>query len=559
MTATAAIFYLKDGYHTSGQKLYGRQAASEGFLKGLVNYGTSNCLYCYTAEQSGFTEFCEQIKPWLRQERNVEWLPYDQPQRLSQPGVLFRPDSVITAMVWERRFVDQRAYSLCGMTHSIASKDAMEDLGKLLLAPVQPWDALVCPSPAVKTVVERLWEGWSEYLVKRTGGKLQQEIKLPVIPLGVDCAAFPQGDQRQIIRRSLRAKWEIGQTDVVVLYVGRLSFSTKAHPAPMFIALERAKQATGATIHLILAGWFENEAESDSFRDCAQAFCPSVNTSCLDGRSPDIRTNVWAVADLFISLADNIQETFGLTPIEAMAAGLPTIVSDWNGYRDSVRHDIDGFRIPTVLPPTGVGLDLAWGQLSETLPYGAYVAHTAMTTAIDVNACTQALATLITNPELRTRMGANARQRAEQVYDWSVVIAAYETLWQELAEIRAIAPEAVPLAPNEPPYPLVDDPFRLFAHYPTTRLGADHRLKLGAMATPEALYALRHIGITGFGTERRLDVSVQDTILSAIADSGSLSVSTLLSRYANGNPAALFQTLLYLLKFDILQLEHQEP
>jgi hypothetical protein len=260
-----------------------------------------------------------------------------------------------------------------------------------------------------------------------------------------------------------------------------------------------------------------------------------------------------------MSLADNVQETFGLTPIEAMAAGLPTIVSDWNGYRDSVRHDIDGFRIPTVLPPSGMGLDLAWGQLSETLPYGAYVAHTAMTTAIDVDACTQALTTLITNPELRTRMGANARQRAEQVYDWSVVIAAYETLWQELAEIRAIAPEAVPLAPNEPPYPLVDDPFRLFAHYPTTRLGADHQLKLGTMATPEALYALRHIGITSFGTERRLDVAVQDTILSAIAENGSLSVSTLLGRYTNGDPGALVQTLLYLLKFDILQLERQEP
>ncbi|MBW4690878.1 MAG: glycosyltransferase family 4 protein [Lyngbya sp. HA4199-MV5] len=555
MTATAAIFYLKDGYHTGGQKLYGRQAASEGFLKGFVQHGTADRLYCYTAEQSGFAEFCEQVKPWLPGQRDVHWLPYNQPQQLAQLGAVFRPDSVITSLVWERRFVNQRAYSICGMTHSIASKDAMEDLGKLLLAPVQPWDALVCPSPAVKTVVERLWATWSEYLAKRTGGNLQPEMKLPVIPLGVDCAAFPQGEQAQAIRHNLRTKWEIGQADIVVLYVGRLSFSTKAHPVPMFMALERAAQTTGATIHLVLAGWFENEAESTTVRDCTQMFCPSVITSCVDGRSPTIRANVWSIADIFLSLADNIQETFGLTPIEAMAAGLPTIVSDWNGYQASVRHEIDGFRIPTVLPPAGVGLDLAWEQLSDGMPYSAYVAHTAITTAIDIDACTQALTTLITNPDLRTRMGASARQRAEQVYDWNVVIAAYETLWQELAEIRAIASEVAPLAPNEPPYPLVDDPFRLFAHYPTTGLRADHHLKLGAMAKPEPLAALRYIGITGFGAERRLALEVQDAMLSAIAANGSLPVSTLLRDYANNDPAALFQTLLHLLKFDVLQLE----
>ena len=189
MSAMAAIFYLKDGYSTSGKTLYGRQAASEGLLKGFVKYSTADHLYCYTVEQAGFTAFCEQIKPWLPRQRDVHWVPYHSPHLLAQPGALFRPDSVIASLVWERRFVDQRAYSLCGVTHSIASKDALEDLGKLLLAPVQPWDALVCPSPAIKTVIERLWSSWSDYLAKRTGGRLQQEIKLSVIPLGVDCAA----------------------------------------------------------------------------------------------------------------------------------------------------------------------------------------------------------------------------------------------------------------------------------------------------------------------------------------------------------------------------------
>ena len=52
-------------------------------------------------------------------------------------------------------------------------------------------------------------------------------------------------------------------------------------------------------------------------------------------------------ADIFVSLADNIQETFGLSVIEAMASSLPLVVSDWNGYKDLVNHGFNGFRIPT--------------------------------------------------------------------------------------------------------------------------------------------------------------------------------------------------------------------
>ena len=52
-------------------------------------------------------------------------------------------------------------------------------------------------------------------------------------------------------------------------------------------------------------------------------------------------------ANIFVSLSDNIQETFGLTVIEAMAAELPCVVTDWNGYKDLVKDNETGYLIPT--------------------------------------------------------------------------------------------------------------------------------------------------------------------------------------------------------------------
>ena len=62
--------------------------------------------------------------------------------------------------------------------------------------------------------------------------------------------------------------------------------------------------------------------------------CPEVQLHVLDGRGEKVRREIWSAADIFVSLVDNIQETFGLAPLEAMAAGLPTVVSDWDGFRD---------------------------------------------------------------------------------------------------------------------------------------------------------------------------------------------------------------------------------
>ncbi|HIK33177.1 MAG TPA: glycosyltransferase family 4 protein [Oscillatoriales cyanobacterium M4454_W2019_049] len=568
MGTTAAIYYNREGYDTGGQRLLGRQAAGEGFLKGLVRYGTAEHLYCQAATRGEFQDFCRRIEPWMPRPRAVRWLPLHQPQALTEAGTLYFPSPGLSPLAWQRQYGDPRSYSLCGVTHTTASTAVMQAVGDLFIAPFQPWDAIVCTSNAVKTWMESLLERWGDYLAQRIGGTPHTEIQLPVIPLGVDCEAFLSGEEAQRVRHQWRQRLGIPPEAIIVLFVGRLIAHAKAHPVPMYLALERVAQSTRQPLYLIQSGWFEFPEHEAAFKQTAAAFCPSVRVGFLDGRQPDLRRSIWYAADILISLADNIQETFGLVPIEAMAAGLPVVVSDWNGYKESVRHGIDGFRVPTLLPPPGCALELGLQHFEGSLNYSTYIGHTASLTAVDVEACTQALKVLVENAELRQQMGENGRRRAREVYDWQGVIAAYEALWAELAQVRSCGDTAgrsrgvptVSRPQDRSPYPLADDPLRLFSHYPTHTLTDDRQVSWGAMAAPEARRQLGAFAMNQVGAGLRVGEEDLEAILEAIGEGGSRSVAEIvrqLGRSPSSHPHRIYRTIVYLVKFDILRLTHR--
>ena len=97
---------------------------------------------------------------------------------------------------------------------------------------------------------------------------------------------------------------------------------------------------------------------------------------------------VWQAADIFCSFSDNIQETFGISPIEAMASSLPIVVSNWNGYKESVRDGIDGFKISTLMPEGGLGRDLAISHAMDINNYDHYVGKTSAFISVDIDQAT---------------------------------------------------------------------------------------------------------------------------------------------------------------------------
>ena len=548
--ANAAIHFHPDGYLTSGPKLMGRQAAGSGFLRGFFRYGGVEALYCHALAEADARSFAA-LAAAEGVSGPVHWIAPGQHAGLATPGCLYLPGPGLGACAFERLRAGERAWSLCGVTHTTASHTAMDAIAGLLTAPVRSWDALVCTSRAVRDTVRQLLEAQAEYLRWRLGAARFELPQLPLIPLGVHCAEYRIDEAA---RAEARTKLGVAADDLVVLFVGRLSFHAKAHPLPMYLALERA--AEGRRVHMVQAGWFGNAAIEAAFRDAGRLLAPSVNLIFLDGRDAAQKAIGWASADVFCSLADNVQETFGLTPIEAMAAGLPVVAADWNGYRDTVRDGIDGFLVPTLMPPAPLGADLAARHELGVDSYDMYCGHTGQLVAVDTAAAEAAFRRLFADAGLRRRMGEAGRQRAEALYDWRTVIAAYQTLWADLAERRRCtadfsdraAPKANPARP---------DPFAAFASYPTATLADYHVARLAPDAGEATLVERHALAMVAFVQAVFPPDEDVRAVIGLLAE-GPRRIDELLAQLPPERQAGVARGLVWLNKLDVIRLSAAE-
>lgn len=552
---TAAIFYHPEGFDTSGAKLMGRHAAGEGFLKGLFRHGTARKTWCFAASPKAFEHFKGRARALGGNPNRCQFIPFSAASRLAEPGVLSLPDPNLAQQAWNRRFFDPKAYSLCGVTHTTASQGVMDQIGSLLSAPVEPWDALICTSKVVKNTVMRVLAEERDFLVERFQGSPPPLPLMPVIPLGVDCDAFPRGDAGEAKRKTWRERLGIGPEDVAALFMGRLSFHAKAHPLPAYLGLEEAAQRNpGRKVHFIQAGWFANDFIHKQFVDGAKAFAPSVTAHFVDGRKPDVRTGIWAAGDLFLSLSDNVQETFGLTPVEAMAAGLPVVASDWDGYRDTVRHGAEGFMIPTLMPPPGSGEELIQRHVSGLDDYDRYIGNASQSVAVDVRLTGEACARLVGDAALRKTLGEAGRRRAREAFDWSVIIQRYEELWIHLNERRREGRPIQPRRPKSPAHPRRQDPFALFASYPTGTFRPDTPLLIAREDWRDHMKRLGEAPFTNFADASLLPMAWRESLLTQLAAGGEVSVGEILEATSAAHEAVTLRTLGWLYKTGLVRL-----
>ncbi|HEY8003944.1 MAG TPA: glycosyltransferase [Phenylobacterium sp.] len=545
----AAILFEPDGYLLTGPRLMGRQSAGAGFLRAAVRARGEHPVTACVATQESADAFRRAVAE-LDPAAQTQVIPAQRQDLLAAHDALYRPDQILGPAARQRLRVGPAAYSLCGVTHTLATSSTLDAIAKILVEPVMPWDALVCTSRAALGVVGAVLDRQSDYLRWKLGQPAVERPLLPVIPLGVHCEdfAFSEGD-----RAAARLALGVAPDEVALLMAGRLAIGGKAHPYPLFRALQATAEATGKPLVLVFAGQAFNSEIAELFRASAADFCPDVRTLFVEGGDPGAYRSAWAAADIFVSLADSIQETFGLTPLEAMAAGLPALVSDWDGYKDTVRDGVDGFRVETWTPPPGAGGSIGLDFETGADGYEAYLLRCSTAVAVDMRQLRERLADLVTDEALRRRLGEAGRARARSTFDWSVIYRSYQLVWAEQARLRAAASadaaakDWLARAPRRGADHL--GPFDTFAGYPSRLVEPSTLVRRVSDIGPQAYRELMGHQLLAL---RSVSPEISDRTLAALAD-GPLSVGELAQRAGLSGPAAA-EVVARLAKIDLVAL-----
>ncbi len=212
--------------------------------------------------------------------------------------------------------------------------------------------------------------------------ELQKLFNIPdsrtqVIHPGITVKRYLEPDQAQC-RHKIRQRHALSPDDVVALFVG-MNFDLKGLDRIMTSFSEFTCQGKKRSdLKLLVVGNGDFKKYEKMARDLG------IEKRVVFAGARQQVQNYFLASDFFVLLS--YMDSFGIVVLEAMASGLPVIISDRVGARDVVAPDKTGYIIRS-------------GDYSQ-----------GMQTALES----------MMQPDLRREMGKSARQVAEQ-YDWEKI------------------------------------------------------------------------------------------------------------------------------------------
>ncbi len=543
--ANAAIWYAQDGFDPVKKGINGRRVAGDSFLRGFLRHADVDevvlALHGGEAAAQPVRALAQELRPQLAL-RAVGLL---HPQKIAPVSTLFFPSPNFSAEAWRRAPYGTQAWSICGITHTTSTAAVMQGFFDLRMAPVQPWDAVICTSRSVLASVTYLMDRADEHIRSHLRATPPPRPMLPVIPLGVHCDDFaPDAAAGALLRQRLGA----GPQDVVFSTIARLTPHEKFDPLPIYMAMQAAQaQLHDRKLHLVLCGQFRDEFSRKVFENGARALMPDVGFAVLDGALAAERKAALSGADVFMFLIDNIQEIFGIAPLEGMAAGLPLLVSDWDGMKDTVPPEV-GFRVTSRTLPGSYLASEAMRYQGGTDSYLQYCAVTSALTEIDQPELVDRILTLARDGDLRRRMGRAGQAHVRAHYDWSVIVPQMQALW---AEQEAMRVAAKPLRYRSDSLPIAPSPTHYFAAYPTEQVTLKDQLFVAVDGGPDLQALLRIRNYTA--TKRMFAPPAQiGSVLAVVQAKGGCDLATIETACGLTSLQAA-RVVIWLLKYNLLR------
>lgn len=321
-----------------------------------------------------------------------------------------------------RNAFSRRIFPLTAPTHSLSYAEYGRDFLKHAWPGATGRDVIVATSRAGVRVVRNYYQTAADAYGQSNAPQVRH------IPLGVEPAKLPSTEDQERLGRAARQRFALGD-EVIFLIFARISYQSKMDLLPVLRAFKRA-EAEGlapGSCRLVLAGWMDDD---DSFGEDIKKIAGNMGIPCSLVPCPDneARKGLYAAAEVFLSPSDNLQETFGLTMLEASVSGLPIIASDFDGYKDLVEDGVTGLLIPSYGPDDTPYSDI----LSVIVPASEYHLLLAQQCAVDVAEMGRAMQRLAVDKTLRESMGRAGRERALKGYTWAGVVEQHLKLWEEL-------------------------------------------------------------------------------------------------------------------------------
>lgn len=436
---------------TGNQTIMGAKIFEWNLLCALLEYGTFDAYFAPgVTEQVKEGLVTDGLKPGAVKRLIPVPLGSPLPVKESDQVVLLTAGRYLELLANLRNKLQRYHAPVCGFIHSINSARIALALLQQCFVGLSEADLLLCSSRAGMQTIDMYLDEVNRLLPSA----IHYPVRRALVPLGVEMPA-----KQQEAGGALRQKLGLEAQDVIALYFGRLSQTSKCDLGPLLVAVSRLL-SRGTELHLVIAGDDTQTKEAPRLEALANELRCHGSLTLWPNPSVIDKRLLYSGADLFVSPSDNIQETFGLTVAEAMAHGLPAVVSDWNGYRDLVQDYESGFLIPSTFPTNIESLRLCDSTVSMLQEDSL-----AQSTTIDVDILSEKLQKLALDRELRIRMGQAAKRYVQQNCTWSVVVKRYEELWDQSLGIA----RSVSLNGESQSNLLSSSLENYFSHYATTK------------------------------------------------------------------------------------------
>ena len=326
-------------------------------------------------------------------------------------------------------------------------------------------DLLFCASQAAAESVKRLWKLETAKLQRRFGA-LQHLPRLPhiqAISAGLPLNPAPFNDADRI---AARTTLKIAPGDIVIVQAGRVDPAHGFDPTVLYrVVAEVQKRITGR-VQIVDCCSFSDEPAKQAADRAARDLGLLIRRS--DINRPEFFLRCLAAADIYAGLQLNLHMGFDNLHLQAMAAGLACVLSDWGAHRDDLAAPQSGFLVPTrithksALPTSLQNHAPSWSELA----------------CIDFDQAVEAFASLCTHSSLRSTLGQHAQTHAGDTHHWTSVLARYQAGWAH--QYKNKQPNQRPAKSGDPAQAALSDIYRPFASDMLTPLSRVHaRLGVG--------------------------------------------------------------------------------